>query len=164
MADIKIAYASEADLTVTNLHDLADEDEWMSAKITNTTTLGFSYQIHVRLAGTVTAGDVNGYSEVYLSSSLDGTLFDGDTSGSEGDYVATLHAADPDEGTKVMIPLGNVMMPSDDTTAYEFEKTFTVPAWKVPPDFVIVIRNKSGDVLAAATNLVSSRAITATSA
>ncbi len=149
MATFKPSYAASPDaLTVTNLHSLGDGAFWESANRDNDVDKALAIDIFITLVSTTTAGDADGYANVYIAASVDGgTDFAGtspDGTESTETFVASQY--------KNMDRIGTIPMDASETTARTFKQNFRVDL--PPKDYVIVIEQQSGVALGSSGNLV----------
>lgn len=156
MATVTPKFGTATALTVTNLHSLADAAAWQSAEVDNSSvgSDAAEFEIAVRLDSTTTAGDANGYADVYVAEAADGgTDYSGEASGAEGSYAPNPSLADQLKNLRF---LGRIAMDTSETTARSFQKQFKylqAAEW-----FAVIIVNESGAALASSANLVEVQA------
>lgn len=164
MAEAKVTYGTDVQMTVTNLNSLASSATagWQSARVDNTSTLALDYMISVKLsfANTATANDKAAY--VWISTAFyDGSAWfqdDGGTAtlpgGSEGTYtIASPH------NLKLLGVLNYTT--ADSVLQGTFLLSNAVGQY-MPSGFQIIIINFTGAALDASANVVQYTPITET--
>lgn len=155
--DAKLVYASEASMTVTNLHALASSPTsgWQSAVVDNTSDRYVDALIQVVLDFANTAPSGSRCAFVFAYGGLD-TTYTNPASGSEG----TLTLADVTANAQNLKLLGTIPYTTQDEAA-ESAVLSVAQAFGgiLPPKWGIVIVNHSGAALAAAGNSVKWRGV-----
>lgn len=159
-ANIKIAFGTAVDMTVTNLHSNASSatNVWGSASVDNATNLYLDYLIHFVLdfANTAPANSKAAFLLGYGVADEADTTFTQPFSGSEGDFTVLDFTANP----LVAPVLGSVPYGTADEVVES--AVFSVAngfGGILPAEFGVGIINHSGAALAASGNIVTYRGL-----
>lgn len=167
MADIKLAYAASANLTVTNLNGLAASSThvtgWESGAIDNTTNKYLDYLISGKFT-TAAAGLAAGEIRMHVVAMLDDTTWPGGFDGTESAETTPLDDAN---GTAAGVKLGAVAV--TDTTA---SQVYYIAPFSVaqlfggicPAKFLIFVTQSTGTTLETTGNQVTHKGVYLTSA
>lgn len=164
MAERKISYGTDTQLTVTNLNSLASSATagWQSARIDNTSTLALDYLISVKLsmANTATANDKAAH--VYISSAFyDGSAWfqdDGGTATLPGGSEGTYTIANPHN----LKWLGDLAYTTSDSVMQGTFLLSQAVGLYMPHGFQIIIINFTGAAVDGSGNVVQYAPITET--
>lgn len=164
MAEAKVTYGTDTQLTVTNLNSLASNATagWQSVRIENTATLALDYLISVKLdmANTAAANDKAVY--IYISAAFyDGSAWfqdDGGTATLPGGSEGTYTIANPNN-LKLLGVLAYTT--ADQVLQGTFLLSGAVGQY-MPDGFQIIIINYTGAAVAASGNVVQYKPITET--
>lgn len=162
MASRKIAYAASSNLTVTNLHGLANSGThvtgWESGEVDNSTNLYLDYLISAKFT-VESAGLSAGEIRVWIVPKLDDSTWPGGFDGTESAETAPL---DDENGTAS----GAVLLHSiaTDTTASQvyFMAARSVAALfggRCPEKFVIFVTQSTGTTLETTGNQVTIKGV-----
>ncbi len=150
MATATQNYGAPANLTVTNLHSLADDAFWQSDEQDNSVVKGFWAEVFLTIVTTTSVGDSNGVINLRMGAGRVTTELAGQMTGSEGTYDDLLNL-----DFRHTTPIGSFSCDASEASARTYK--YRTVIHDVAEFFALLIENKSGVALASSGNEVRVR-------